>query len=315
MVAVPRLKNVGAALAVRNDADSENARLIALEILLSGGALAAGKILTSDANGLGSWQVNPAIEAAQNAQTAADNAQTSADNAQTSANTAQTTANNANSAAGAAQTTANNAVAAAAAADAAAVAAGAAAAAAGVTATAAAAGVVVAQSAAAAAQLTANDANTLAGTAQTTANNAQALAAEASDKILRVMGDEWSVSSTRTKAISAAVPYNFLVYSTANGVTWTLPVYLRGGTWRFQFMVQKRPDAPRVSISIGATVIADPLELYLNPASYDAEVFFNNVTIADGEQTITMVVNGRHPSNTTGYIFAPVKLFGVRTGS
>lgn len=54
-VGAVRLKDVSGALSVRNDDDTADAPLIASAITLTGNP-AAGKVLTSDANGLGSWQ-------------------------------------------------------------------------------------------------------------------------------------------------------------------------------------------------------------------------------------------------------------------
>ena len=68
----PRLKNNAGVLEVRNAGDSADANMKASLIQLSGGSPGSGKILTSDASGNGTWQTNPAIAAAANAQSLAE---------------------------------------------------------------------------------------------------------------------------------------------------------------------------------------------------------------------------------------------------
>jgi hypothetical protein len=76
---IPRLTHDAETLILRNDDDSEDASLVLKEIKLTGGTLEIGRILTSDAVGQGSWEINPAIESASAAQTAAEAAQATAD--------------------------------------------------------------------------------------------------------------------------------------------------------------------------------------------------------------------------------------------
>lgn len=51
-----RLKNNACALEIRNSADAADANIKAAVLTLSGGAPGAGKVLTSDGGGVGSWQ-------------------------------------------------------------------------------------------------------------------------------------------------------------------------------------------------------------------------------------------------------------------
>lgn len=301
MTPTPRLKNASGTLVIRNDDDSANGDLEINLIKITGGAPDTGKVLTSDADGNATWEVNAAIELAENAQTTADeaktdaaNAQVAADNAQVAANAAQTTANTANSAAGAA----------------------------GLAATAAGEAAATAGLAAAAANTLAVAAGVDAAAAQTTANNAFVLADQAYDKVLvaypqaiRVFGDElFPLVGTPFRTVSASYPYNLATGLANNADSAYTIVNMRAGTWSFRLLTQTASSLGRLTIAIEGNPVIDPQELYSLTNNANIVFSYDGFTVpADGVYTVTFTVSGKHASSS-GFAVVITKFWGIRTG-
>jgi len=302
MVVVPRLKNVGGNLVVRNDADTENADIELKLIKITGGDPEADKILTSDTDGLASWQTNAAIELANAAQTTADEAKADAAAAQATADAAQT-------AASAAQATADAAIIDAAATSAAAAAA-AASAATGIAAAA------VANALAVAAGIDAANAQTRADDAYTLASVALDVAQKSYPVTIRVHGDELIYTSgTPTNAISSTSAYNWVEFTSANGATGHTSLILRAGTWTFKFLTNTGTANGRCTITIGAVVLADPEELYSSPAVNNKIITYAGVTIpASDTYTLQFLTNGKNGASS-GFAVVVNKFWGYRTGA
>lgn len=292
----PRFKHDGDILILRTDDNTANAPIEVGGFTLTDNGADEGYVLTSvDADGNGTWEVNAAIELANNAQTAADNAQTAAD-------TAQSTADGANSAAAAAQGTADAAVLDAAAAAATATAAGAAAA--------------VANGLALAAGTDAATAQATADLAITAASDAMAEARAAFPEKIAVFGDELHyVTGTQALSVNTAIPYNWLPLTTTNGADGRITVVLRAGTWAFKLLTVTNNTAGRVTIAVGSTLLADPQELYTAVQNVAAIFTYTSITIpTDGRYEIRFLTNGKNGSST-GFGVVINKFWGYRTGA
>lgn len=302
MAAHARWKNENGLTVLRNDSDAADADLRVNLIAVTGSAPSVGKILTSDATGIGTWQVNSAIQAAADAQTAANNAQTAA-------NAAQAAADAANTAAAAAQAAADAALAGVAAAEveiAANV----------VATTAAAAAATAAGVAAAAAGVAAAAAAASASAANTNAVNAQNTAELALPSTCSVMSDEliWT-SGTPASAVSTIAPYNWVTFTATNGAFAYYWIDLKKGHWTFKFLTLNRNDCGRVSISIGATILVDPEDLYAAVTNNARLYTYVNVNIPDdGVHQLNFQINGKNASSSS-YVFVPNKFWGYRTGA
>lgn len=290
----PRFKNDDGQLILRNNDDTDNANAEFNAIKLTGGTLEAGKVLTSDVDGLGSWETNEAIALANDAKTAADAAQAAADAAQAAADLAQAAADAAaaqaaaaTTAAAAAQATADSAFA---------------------LATAASAAVVIAQASADAAQATADD-------ALITADIAVDMARTSFPSRIAVFADELiSTVGTPFFSISSALPYNISGGLLNNGDSAYTYVTLRKGTWMFRLLTQTANSLGRLTIALNGNPIIDPQDLYA--ATNDPKKLFTYTDYVVPEYdvyTLTFTISGKNPSSS-GYSVVLTKFIGIRTG-
>jgi len=278
---IPRFTHTDELLILRNDDDTDNGAFELKELKITGGTPDTGKIWTSDTDGQGSWEVNPAIQSAADAQAAAEAAQATADAAVADAAAAS---------------------AAAAAADAAAAAAAAAAA--------------VANGLAVAAGIDAATAQDRADAAYTLADVALDSAQRAYPESIRVFGDELHyITGTPANSLNTAVPYNWFVETTTDGADARITLNLRAGTWTFKFLTIVNNSAGRVTIAIGSTLLVDPEDLYA--VTQDAQKIFTYTDViisASDRYELRFLVNGQNGSSS-GFGLAITKFWGYRSGA
>lgn len=163
---------------------------------------------------------------------------------------------------------------------------------------------------------TADAAQAAADAAQATADAALASSGVANPTTCRVFADELIyVTGTPSTVQSSAVPYGVSVSTTTDLAACRYWVDLKAGTWEFHFNALKRNDCGRVVISLDSIILENTLDLYAAATNIMFVRSYTGITIpADGRYQLGFTVSGKNGSSA-GFVFAPYKFWGRRTGS
>jgi len=120
---------------------------------------------------------------------------------------------------------------------------------------------------------------------------------------------------TRTVSIVTTSPYNFAVFTTTDLAASHYFVDLQKGTWDFKFWALKRSDCGRVAVSIGLTILSNPLDLYAAVTDTLFVQSYTGITIAtSGRYQFSLTTQGKNPSSSS-FVIVPIRFWGLRTGA